>query len=245
MVRSPISRGARKCGTDNEIGYCFRLVTSTMRAVLTERLTAPGGATSRPVAVAAETPTLVLVPPGSSGDQSAIRRQAFARRLIAARERSGVTLDEIAKTTKVSPSLLAALERGDASRWPKGIFRRAFFRDYVAAIGLSPDPLVAEFLQTFPDGEVHPVATQALAPEAAGDLRMTLESVPGWRVTRARVARELIVLAPVLALATGVTLWSDASPWTAAGIIGLCYYQRLTGIVRTLTVRRAARSNGR
>jgi transcriptional regulator with XRE-family HTH domain len=213
-----------------------------MRAVLTERLIAPGGATGPPVAVAADTPTLVLVPPGSSGDPSAIRRQAFARRLIAARERSGVTLDEIAKTTKVSPSLLAALERGDASRWPKGIFRRAFFRDYVAAIGLPADPLVAEFLQIFPDGEVHPVAASAAAPETAGDLRLTLESAPGWRVTRARAARELVTLVPILTLATGLTLWTDATPWTAAGIIGLCYYQRLTGLVSRLRARRLTRS---
>lgn len=209
-----------------------------MRAVLTERLIAPGGATGPPVAVAADTRPLVLVPPGASGDQSAIRRQAFARRLIAARERSGVTLDEIAKATKVSPSLLIALERGDTSRWPKGIFRRAFFRDYVAAIGLPPDPLVGEFLQTFPDGEVHPVAAAAPSLETAGDLRMTLESAAGWRVTRARIARELITLLPILTLATGIALWSDASPWTAAGIIGLCYYQRLAGLVSRFSSRR-------
>jgi transcriptional regulator with XRE-family HTH domain len=213
-----------------------------MRAVRTERLTAPGGATGRPVAVTAETPTLVLVPPGSSGDQSAIRRQAFARRLIAARERSGVTLDEIAKTTKVSPSLLAALERGDASRWPKGIFRRAFFRDYVAAIGLPADPLVAEFLQTFPDGEVHPVAASAPSADTAGDLRLTLEAAPDWRITRAGVARELLTLVPIVALATGITVWLDATPWTAAGIISLCYYQRLTGVVAGLRARRLPRS---
>lgn len=212
-----------------------------MRAVLTERLIAPGGATG-PVAAAADTPTLVLVPPGSSGDHSAIRRQAFARRLIAARERSGVTLDEIAKATKVSPSLLAALERGDASRWPKGIFRRSFFRDYVAAIGLPADPLVAEFLQTFPDGEVHPVAASGASPQPTGDLRLTLESAPGWRLTRARAARELVTLVPVLALAAGVTLWTDATPWTAAGIIGLCYYQRLTGMLSRFRSRRLPRS---
>lgn len=210
-----------------------------------ERLTARGGASVPPVAVAADTPTLILVPPGSTGDQSVMRRRAFGRRLVTARERSGVTIEEISKTTKIGTSLLTALEEGDASRWPKGIFRRAFFRDYVVAIGLPTEPLVAEFLQLFPDGEVHPTAAASSPAPTAGDLRLMLDAVPRWHQAPARITRELLLFAPVAALAAGVVIWSDAPPWTAAGLVGLCYYQRLMGAVRTLASRRHTRSQSR
>ena len=53
---------------------------------------------------------------------------AFGRRLRDQRERHGVALESIAATTKINASLFAALERGDLSAWPSGIFRRAFVR---------------------------------------------------------------------------------------------------------------------
>ena len=65
------------------------------------------------------------------------------------RERRGVTLDEAAAATKINRSLLAALERNDLAQWPKGIFRRAFVREYTKAIGLSPDRAATEFARAF------------------------------------------------------------------------------------------------
>ena len=65
------------------------------------------------------------------------------------RERAGVTLDTIATRTKVARTLLEALERNDVSRWPNGIFRRAFVRGYASQIGLDPDYVVALFIRAF------------------------------------------------------------------------------------------------
>src|SRR5262245_10988781 len=67
------------------------------------------------------------------------------------RERAGVSLEAIATRTKVARSLLEALERNDVSRWPGGIFRRAFVRGYAHAIGLDPDYVVALFARAFPE----------------------------------------------------------------------------------------------
>jgi hypothetical protein len=71
--------------------------------------------------------------------QPADRRQAFCAKLRAARERRGIPLSSIAATTKVSVSHLAALERNDLSRWPVGIYRRAWIRGYAAAAGRRHD----------------------------------------------------------------------------------------------------------
>jgi transcriptional regulator with XRE-family HTH domain len=79
------------------------------------------------------------------------QRNEFCARLKRERERHGVSLAAIAETTKVKSSLLAALERGDLSRWPKGIYRRSFFRDYAATAGLPVDDYTSEFLLLFAD----------------------------------------------------------------------------------------------
>ncbi len=72
-------------------------------------------------------------------------------RLRQVREGQGIPLAIIASDTKIGLSLLEGLERDDVSHWPSGIFRRSFIRAYAQAIGLDPDPIVAEFLEHFPD----------------------------------------------------------------------------------------------
>ena len=89
------------------------------------------------------------------------KRRSFCARLKSERERRGTPIAAIAASTKVKASLLDALERGDLSRWPTGIYRRAFFREYVAAIGLPPEPMASNFLELFSDGD-QPSAPPAL-----------------------------------------------------------------------------------
>ena len=80
-------------------------------------------------------------------------RDTFGPRLRAERERRGITLDTIASVTKVGSDLWEGLERNDFSRWPSGIFARAFVRDYARAIGLDSDEVVDEFCRLFPLGD--------------------------------------------------------------------------------------------
>jgi hypothetical protein len=80
-------------------------------------------------------------------------RDDFGPQLRLEREWRGITLDELAATTKVSVDLWEALERNDFSRWPRGVFARAFVRDYARAIGLDPDAVVNDFCRYFPNGD--------------------------------------------------------------------------------------------
>jgi transcriptional regulator with XRE-family HTH domain len=77
--------------------------------------------------------------------------ESFGARLRQRREKQQIALTTIAEQTKIKLSLLEALERDDLSRWPEGIFRRAFIRAYAHAIGLEPDVVVREFLDVHPD----------------------------------------------------------------------------------------------
>jgi len=70
-------------------------------------------------------------------------------RLKQARQQRGVSLREIATSTKISVVALEALERNDYSRLPGGIFSRAFVRAYAIAVGVEPEEAVNEFLVAF------------------------------------------------------------------------------------------------
>jgi transcriptional regulator with XRE-family HTH domain len=91
--------------------------------------------------------------------------ESFGARLRQQREERQITLATIAEQTKIKQSLLEALERDDVSRWPSGIFRRAFVRAYAHTVGLQPDIVVREFLEHHPD----PVEEVATAVAEGGD----------------------------------------------------------------------------
>jgi cytoskeleton protein RodZ len=89
----------------------------------------------------------------------------FGGKLRLARERRGISLRQIAASTKISVGALEALERNDISKLPGGIFSRAFVRSYAVEVGLDPDETVREFLNRF-QGESPPsTATPVAVPE--------------------------------------------------------------------------------
>lgn len=73
----------------------------------------------------------------------------FGGKLRQARERRGVSLRQIAASTKIAFPALEALERNDISKLPGGIFSRAFVRSYAIEVGLDPEETVREFLERF------------------------------------------------------------------------------------------------
>lgn len=101
--------------------------------------------------------------------------ESLGSKLRHERERRKIDLNSIADTTKISVALLQGLERDDVKRWPSGIFRKSFVKSYAAAIGLDPEAVLKEFVETFPD----PMEPVPSAPDIA--------SAPAV-ATRARVA---------------------------------------------------------
>jgi transcriptional regulator with XRE-family HTH domain len=77
-------------------------------------------------------------------------RDNFGQRLRRERERRGLSLEQIAAETKVSVDLWQGLERGDLSRWPAGIFARAFVRTYATRLGLNAKEILDEFCRLYP-----------------------------------------------------------------------------------------------
>ena len=80
-------------------------------------------------------------------------REAFGPNLRRLRVQRGISLERIATATKVNSELWSGLERNDLSRWPTGIYARAYVRAYALEVGMDPDTTVDEFCRLFPNGD--------------------------------------------------------------------------------------------
>jgi hypothetical protein len=80
-------------------------------------------------------------------------RQAFGPSLRRVRLQRGISIDRIAAATKISADLWTGLEQNDLSRWPAGLYARAYIRAYALEIGVDPDATVDEFCRCFPAGD--------------------------------------------------------------------------------------------
>ena len=83
---------------------------------------------------------------------------AFGERLRREREMRGISIDEVAASTKIGTRLLRALEAGQFDLLPGGIFNKNYVRAYARHIGMDEDEAVAGYLQA--------------AHEAAPDVRL-------------------------------------------------------------------------
>ena len=118
----------------------------------------------------------------------------FGGKLRQARERRGISLRQIAASTKISAAALEALERNDISKLPGGIFSRAFVRSYAVEVGLDPDDTVREFLERF-NQETPPTAA-ALTTEVPEHEREFEEQ----RRKAGMILSAVLISIPVLAL---------------------------------------------
>lgn len=168
-------------------------------------------------------------------------RAAFGARLRRERERHGLSLDEIAARSKVSASHFAALERGDLSRWPGGIFGIGFIRCYAEAVGLDAARTVQEFVSvrgdadskptvaptSRPDSSPAPVPLISSAPRGGAPLRLSLasDSSSAADYLSLKVSRIVVAVACPAILAAAVLpvglLWNWPAYWITLAVAAL------------------------
>jgi cytoskeletal protein RodZ len=90
-------------------------------------------------------PPVKLAPLGRKrpGRSKRLGRPAPSRGLRADRERNGVSLEAIARNTRIPRRHLEELERGDVSQWPAGVYARSWAREYAMEAGLDPERVIA------------------------------------------------------------------------------------------------------
>lgn len=167
--------------------------------------------------------------------------QTFGPRLRRERERRGVSLETIAAATKVGADLWDGLEHNDFSRWPSGIFARAFIRDYARVIGLDAEELVDEFCRLFPLGDRRtdrlikaqaelighqPVAlaeANPLPPE--GDRRQPAPPPQSEYLRLApRIVGATVDAGAALLLGATCMLLFDTPFWASVGVMAILYH---------------------
>jgi hypothetical protein len=169
----------------------------------------------------------------------------FGPHLRSERERRGISIETIVTVTKVGAELWYGLERNDISKWPSGIFARAFVRDYAKAVGLDADEVVDEFCRIFPQGDRRagriikaqaeiighdPAAVEdaALVPPGGDRRAVALEQKNEARARRLRLAPKAVAAAIdigcTLSLAALGPAVGGISFWPAVGITALIYF---------------------
>ena len=69
----------------------------------------------------------------------------FGKYLSQQRELRGLSRDEVSQVTKISPSLIAALEEGQMERLPSRVFVVNYIRAYATVIGLAPEEAILRY----------------------------------------------------------------------------------------------------
>ena len=158
----------------------------------------------------------------------------FGGTLRQAREARGISLRQIAATTKISVGALEALERNDVSKLPGGIFSRAFVRSYATEVGLDPERTVREFLDRFdiepsPEPQVHVAVSEVeqsleqrrrlavLAVQAVLVL-MVVAGLVTYFVIKSRAAAAETASAPPVGEAPAATLPAAPAATATAGM---------------------------
>jgi cytoskeleton protein RodZ len=129
----------------------------------------------------------------------------FGGKLRQARERRGVSLRQIAATTKIAVAALEALERNDVSKLPGGIFSRAFVRSYAIEVGLDPEATVHEFLERFEHEPAVSAPTPVPPEESAFESQQRIASV---------LLKLIVISIPLVGIILYLTL-RDRSPKNA------------------------------
>lgn len=149
------------------------------------------------------------------------------------REYKGITLAQIAAVTKVPSDLFAAFERGDLRRWPRGLFRRAFFRGYATMIGVPVEETCEAFARLFPEEEASATANATVDPKQEEEpARLALDAT--WHGPRAaflvRLFATLVDAAVVLASALTISWIARYDRSATIATAALIYYSAGTAL---------------
>jgi hypothetical protein len=107
------------------------------------------------------------------------------------------------------------------SKWPGGIYSRAWIRAYAEAISLDPDDIVARFNEcfartAFPDGHLAPAVRPDAVRQIAAPLRLTLEADPAEPMRRLKRQSTMYAVDVIIAIlvATLISTLTVVEFWT-------------------------------
>ncbi len=73
------------------------------------------------------------------------------------RLRKGLTIDDVAKATKIKAAFLHAIEKGDYAKLPSSAYAQGFVKNYCIFLGLPQQELLAIFRREFDERKIYEV----------------------------------------------------------------------------------------
>lgn len=126
--------------------------------------------------------------------------ETIGQMLREARERLGLTLDEVERATRIRAHHLTALEQGQAEALPSPVHARGFLKNYAEFLGLDVDAILLRYAE----------AVQARRPRPRPEAAPMTRPRPAVRVTSRRprwLSSDLFVAAAVSLTVLVVVLW--------------------------------------
>src|SRR5687768_12093764 len=124
-----------------------------------------------------------------------------------ARTRKGLTLDQLARATKISVPALDALENNDFDRLPATIYTRGFLRVYAREVGLDPEETVDDYLEQFEAPRFAPAEPVREPAQGVGQQTATTDVAQATHRS-AFSPRPIFALAAVVVVAIGYVVFS-------------------------------------
>lgn len=120
-------------------------------------------------------------------------------RLREAREKLGLTLEEVERTTRIRVHHLEAIERGELDSLPSPVQARGFLRNYAEFLGLEPGDVMLHYAEGLQKRKTRP---RPPAPEARpGAVSVARPSVLRW------LSADMLVAALVTLVVIAVLIW--------------------------------------
>lgn len=110
-------------------------------------------------------------------------------RLSEERIKKGLTLDQVAKATKIRVSFLSAIEKGEYKKLPSSTYAHGFVRNYAQFLGLPEKELLALFKREYDEEKFVKVLPEGFARK---------EDFPLKKIKFARTFKIIFLVLPVL-----------------------------------------------
>ncbi|HET7071478.1 MAG TPA: helix-turn-helix domain-containing protein [Nocardioides sp.] len=131
----------------------------------------------------------------------ASRDPVIGPQFAAARQRLGLSVDELAERTRIRPHVIEAIEVDDFSACGGDFYARGHLRTLARVLGLEGTPMVATYDERYADAPIDPRRVFEAELAGAGSIRAT-RGGPNWSVLVAAVMA-LILCWSVARLVTG------------------------------------------
>ncbi len=147
----------------------------------------------------------------------------FGERVRSARLRKGLTIDEVAKATRIRSHFISALEAGNYKKLPSA-YIQGFARNYVEFLSLPSRELMALFRREFDEREYVSVLPESFTNRQE------------WRLHRFKLSQAISFTVLVLLLLSGYVLWQYLGAFFDPGLNVLTPKENAVLTTQSITV---------